>query len=415
MTDRVPRARPDLQPDLELDVGPVAAGGHCVARDEGRVVFVRHALPGERVRARVTEDAGRYLRADAVEIHTPSPERVEAPCPHAGPGRCGGCDWQHASAAAQRMMKADVVREAFRRIGGLSTVDVEVAEVPGGLLRWRTRGQFAVDRRGRIGLRQHRSHAIEPIDSCPLMTRAAGSALDTVDAPPPGSTVEVAASAAGETAVDVRRGRRRRAAGAALHEQAAGRAWQVHSGAFWQVHPAAADTLARCVLELAAPREGEWALDLYAGAGLLGGVLAPRLGPRGRVICVEIDPVAAQDARANLAAFAQADVLQSAVSAEVVAALPGTALSGSHRATGEPAGIVVLDPPRAGTGPDVMRAVIGLRPRAMVYVSCDAATLARDVRVASDAGWRLVMIRAFDVFPMTQHVECVALLTAAGR
>jgi len=152
-----------------VEVGPVAHGGHCVARLDGRVVFVRHALPGERVRVTITEgdDDSRFLRGDAVAVLDSSPERVEAPCPYAGPGRCGGCDFQHADLAYQRQLKAEVVREQFQRLAHLE-VEVTVEALPGddSGLRWRSRVEFAVDADGRAGLRQHRSHAILPVADC---------------------------------------------------------------------------------------------------------------------------------------------------------------------------------------------------------------------------------------------------------
>ena len=149
--------------EFEVTVGPVAHGGHCVARHEGRVVFVRHALPGERVVARVTEDRHPgFCRADAVEVLEASADRVERPCPYSGPGLCGGCDWQHAAPAAQRALKAAVVREQLARLAGLD-IDVTVEELSGGPLRWRSRARFAVDRSGAAGLRRHRSHdVVEP-------------------------------------------------------------------------------------------------------------------------------------------------------------------------------------------------------------------------------------------------------------
>ncbi len=138
---------------LQVRVGPPAHGGYCVARVDdqphGRVVFVRHALPGERVRALITEDAGGpFCRADAIEVLEPSPDRVAAPCPHAGPGRCGGCDWQHASGPAQRELKAAVVRDQLARLAGLD-VAVQVEALPGGLLGWRTRTLYGLDQDGR--------------------------------------------------------------------------------------------------------------------------------------------------------------------------------------------------------------------------------------------------------------------------
>ena len=167
-----------------VEVGPVAHGGHCVARHEGQVVFVRHTLPGERVVARVTEGrvGDSFVRADAVSVLEPARGRVEAPCRYAAPGLCGGCDFQHASLDVQRRLKADVVREQFSRLAGLE-VDVEVRAVPRDEdgLRWRTRVEFAVDDLGRPGLRAHRSRAIVSVDDCLIATRGviASGVLDT--------------------------------------------------------------------------------------------------------------------------------------------------------------------------------------------------------------------------------------------
>jgi tRNA/tmRNA/rRNA uracil-C5-methylase (TrmA/RlmC/RlmD family) len=163
--------------EFEVTVGAVAHGGHCVARHEGRVVFVRHSLPGERVRVRVTEDRHPgFCRADAVEVLAAAPQRVERPCPHSGPGRCGGCDWQHVAPAGQRDLKAAVVREQLARLAGLD-VDVLVEALPGGPLRWRSRARFAVDRGGVPGLRRHRSHDVERLDDCPITAEPAAQAV----------------------------------------------------------------------------------------------------------------------------------------------------------------------------------------------------------------------------------------------
>jgi tRNA/tmRNA/rRNA uracil-C5-methylase (TrmA/RlmC/RlmD family) len=155
---------------LDLTVSDVAHGGWCVARQAGgRVVFVRHALPGERVRARITGTTARFARAEAVEILQASPDRVEPPCPHARPDGCGGCDWQHATLEAQRRLKAEVIRQQLRRIAGLDR-QVTVEPLPGdtGGLGWRTRIRFSVGPDGVAGLLKHRSHEIVDVGTCPL-------------------------------------------------------------------------------------------------------------------------------------------------------------------------------------------------------------------------------------------------------
>jgi tRNA/tmRNA/rRNA uracil-C5-methylase (TrmA/RlmC/RlmD family) len=394
-------------PDLvQLQVGAPAHGGHCVARGpDGHVVFVRHALPGELVLAHVTERSGSFWRADAVDVLEPSPDRVVAPCPHAGPGRCGGCDWQHASGPAQRELKAAVVREQLARVAKLD-VPVTVEELPGGLLGWRTRVQWAIGPDGRLGLRRHRSHDVEPIDFCPLGTPEVGDA----PAPRAGLTgIEVVRDDDGRRSVlghvpgpgRQARGRRppdrvRLLSGAArLRHTVAGRTFEVDAAGFWQVHPNAAKAFAGALLDMVCALPGERVIDLYAGAGLFTALLADVVGTDGEVLGVEMSAQAVADAAANLADLPQASVVQARVTPEVVG----------------DADVVVLDPPRSGAGRDVMAAIAAHARRAIGYVACDPATLARDLRVALDAGWRLSGLRAFDAFPMTQHVECVAVLS----
>ena len=155
---------------LELAVSDVAHGGWCVAREPGgRVVFVRHALPGERVRARITDTTAKFARAEAVEILQASPDRIEPPCPHARPDGCGGCDWQHATPQAQRRLKAEVVRQQLRRIAGLDR-EITVEPLPGdsGGLGWRTRIRLSVGPGGAAGLLKHRSHEVVEVGACPL-------------------------------------------------------------------------------------------------------------------------------------------------------------------------------------------------------------------------------------------------------
>ncbi len=401
---------------LDLDVGGPAAGGSCVARTDGRVVFVRHALPGERVRARVTEDrGGSFCRADAVEVLRPSPDRVTPPCPHAGPGRCGGCDWQHASGPAQRTLKTAVVRDQFTRLAGLdlaTEVFAGVEELPGGLLGWRSRIAYAVDREGRPGLLRHGTHEVEQLDGCPLGVPGVGDAGLLAQRWPGLRAVEAVRGDDGVTSVvahhpagRARRGRGRRppdrlevvAGPPTVRRRVDGHDLAVSATGFWQVHPDAADTLVAAALDVLTPRPGERALDLYAGAGAITASLARAVGPAGTVTGLEGDRQAVADAAANLAGHPWAQVQHARVSAAAVAA------SG-------PADLVVLDPPRAGAGAEVVAAVAALHPRAVAYVSCDPATLARDVAVLCRLGWRLARLRGFDAFPMTHHVECVAAL-----
>jgi tRNA/tmRNA/rRNA uracil-C5-methylase (TrmA/RlmC/RlmD family) len=392
---------------VELEVGAVAHGGICVARHEGQVVFVRHALPGERVLARVTDRRKGFLRADAVEILLPSADRVIPPCPFAGPGACGGCDWQHASWPAQRRLKSQVLVEQLTRLGGLSDfsdfsdLSELVEPLPGGPLSWRTRVQYAVDAAGRPGFHRHRSADVVPVDRCRI-AHPAVQALPVLDRDwPPGAVIEAVASSSGDTAVVARSSRTGRpdSPPARVRERAAGREWVLDAGGFWQVHPHAVEAFTATVLDMlrfdaAAAPERAW--DLYGGAGVFAAALAPHCGP---VTVVESDARAVAAGRRALrdlgnVSFVRADVAQ--------------ALANPRWRT---VGVVVLDPPRAGAGRDVVAAIAARSPRAVAYVACDPAAFARDVRTFGELGYRLSALRAFDSFPMTRHFETIGLLT----
>ena len=420
-------AAPKAGDVLELTVREVVHGGWCVSRldDTGWVVFVRHALPGERVSAVVTQATARFARADAIRIRQVSADRVPAPCRYARPGGCGGCDWQHASLAAQRTLKAAVIRQQLSRIAGLNRdVVVEALEGDEAGLRWRTVVTFAVGRDGVAGLHKHRSHEIVPIREC-LIAHGLVDGVDVPGRPWPGTAaVEVSvAPASGERGVLVsgpraaaglpdvaadsvqlagRSGTRTPVRGRGyLTQRAAGRDWRVSLGGFWQVHPGAADVLAAGVLAALDPQPGEIALDLYSGAGLFAGLLADAVGPDGAVIAIEQDPVAIRDARHNLRPWPWARAQRGDVGAVL-------GRDGLHGAS-----LAVLDPPRTGAARAVIDALCGpgaASLRRIAYVSCDPATLARDLRLLLAGGWQLAGLRGFDAFPMTHHVECLATL-----
>jgi len=184
-----------------------------------------------------------------------------------------------------------------------------------------------------------------------------------------------------------------------LHEQAAGRTFEVTGSGFWQVHPGAADTLVAAVLDGLDPRPGERAADLYSGVGLFSAALAERVGTGGHVVAVESDEAAVDDAQQNLSDLHQVAVLADRVDRALAADLVG------------PRDLVVLDPPRTGARRDVVEGIVALAPRAVAYVACDPAALARDVAIFAEHGYALTSLRAFDLFPMTHHVECVAVLS----
>ncbi|MFG2747411.1 class I SAM-dependent RNA methyltransferase [Streptomyces xanthophaeus] len=428
--------------EYEVEVGPVAHGGHCIARTEdGRVLFVRHTLPGEKVVAKVTEgDAdSRYLRADAITVLDASKDRVPAPCPYAGPGKCGGCDWQHAKPGAQRRLKGEVVAEQLKRLAGLTpeeagwdgtVMPAEGDKLPAGEVpQWRTRVQFAVDEDGLVGLRKHRSHEIEPIEHCMIAAPGVSElGIEKQDWPQMATVEAIAASGSGDRQVvltprpggrlplveldkpvsvlrvEEKDGGVHRVHGRPfVRERADGRTYRVGMGGFWQVHPQAADTLIKAVMQGLMPRKGEMALDLYCGVGIFAGALAERFGETGAVLGIESTKRAVEDARHNLADFPRVRIEQG----KVEQILPKTGITECD--------LVVLDPPRAGAGKSTVRHIAGLSARRIAYVACDPAALARDLGYFKDNGYKLRTLRVFDLFPMTHHVECVAILEPAAK
>ncbi len=425
----------DLAPGMrvELDIGPVAHGGHCVARYDGRVVFVRLALPGERAVVRITEvRRGSFCRGEAVEVLRADPRRVDAPCVHFRPGGCGGCDFQHADAALQRELKASVLAEQLRRLAGLE-VPVTVEELPGGGFGWRTRVRWALDDQGRIGPRAVRSHRVQPINpvepcliAAPGLTELAGSleVPATVRRAPPEPAGTASRSRRrprrGEVRSSVRAPRRAPrsdlpevalcASGdgsltatwigsqaPVVTEEVAGAPFSVRADGFWQSHRAAPAAYRSAVVGALDGIEmtGGTAWDLYSGVGLFADALGRLVGADGSVTAVESDPAAAELAAGNLAGLPQVEV-RTGPADRLLPELP------------VPVRAVVLDPPRSGAGPDLCRAIAAAAPAAIVYVACDPAAFARDAAALLGAGYRLDGLRAFDAFPQTHHVECVA-------
>ncbi|MCG6493651.1 class I SAM-dependent RNA methyltransferase [Kitasatospora sp. A2-31] len=420
----------------EVEVGPVAhGGGHCVARHEGRVLFVRHALPGERVVVLVTEGTtkSRFLRADAVEILEPAKDRITPPCPFSGPGKCGGCDWQHVSPGGQRKLKVQVLTEQLAKLAGLSpaeagwdgSIEPVGGKLPAGQVpAWRTRVQYAVEpETGKVGLRKHRSHEIQPIDRCLIAAEGVSElGIEARDWPGVVSVEAIAASGSSDrqvvltpapgaqlplveldkpvsiTRVDDQGNTHRVHGRSFVRERAAGRTWRISNGGFWQIHPEAPDTLVDAVLDGLDPQWGENALDLYCGVGLFAGALADRVGEDGAVLGIESAKQAVIDARHNLAALDNVRIECD----RVETLLPRTGITATD--------LIVLDPPRAGAGRETVEHLVGLSARRIAYVACDPAALARDLAFFREGGYRPVSLRAFDLFPMTHHFECVAIL-----
>ena len=402
-----------------------------MARDPGgRVLFVRHGLPGERVIAEITEEHPRWARAEAIEILEPSPDRINPACPAAGPGGCGGCDFQHVDLAVQRDLKAMLLEEQLRRVAKIDhTVVVEAVEGAG--LGNRTRIRFGVDEFGRLGMRRHGSHDIVAIDHCPLGVEAIGNLDLNEEVWPAGADVEVVAvtgsapiayavldeeegaddgesiddlSPVGDDVISEEGDQVEDESGSGLLTTTVlGEEFTVSPGVFWQIHQRAPEVLTQAVLEGLDLREGDRVLDLYCGAGLFTLPIARLVGHSGRVIGIEAADVAAIDAIGNLGDLPQSRILNTTVTGASLR----DHLAGASRC--------VLDPPRRGVDRSALLALAGSAVmERIVMVSCDPATFARDLRLLLDQGFSIASIRAFDLFEMTEHIEIVCVVTRSS-
>lgn len=352
----------------------VAHGGHFIARLDGAVIFVRHGIPGETVEIELVSVGKSFSRADVINVITPSPDRVTAPCSFSGAGKCGGCDFQHISAQRQRDLKADVIEEQFARIAKRE-LRIEVEEVSGSL-HWRTRCGVNIDSQGRAGFYKSRSHDVLPISDCPVLVPELKYSEFASRKHDPNSRVDLSAS----------------------NFTVGNHTFKVSPQSFWQSHKDAPSVLTEAMLKFADLRDGDHVLDLYGGVGLFSAAIAEHIGETGHIELVEGSKFATADAKVNFADNSRIEIR----TGDVAKILPRISKSD----------VIVLDPPREGAGAEVATEIGRLQPRRVVYIACDPAALARDVTFLEAQGFALTQLRAFDLFPMTHHIECIALFEA---
>jgi len=381
-----------------VTIEKIAHGGHFIARHLGAVIFVRHAIPGEEVEIEITGTGSSFNRADVVSVVTASKDRVSAPCQFAHRSGCGGCDFQHISLVRQRELKADVITEQFSRIAK-KELRIEVEEV-GGPLGYRTRFSAVTTRDGALGFRQARSNKVIPVSDCRILQPEINYQELSNRKWKGDLQVEVSFSSTGERTIatgytrdesPVRTSEGPDVASYKVNEFPL----EVSQRSFWQSHKLAPQVLTEAVLKYAAIESGDHVLDLYGGVGLFTSQFLDLVGDVGRIDLVEGSKSATGDALRNFANFARVGIH----TGDVEKILPRFAK----------ADVIVLDPPREGAGKNVVASMVSLKPRTIVYIACDPAALARDTAYLETSGYTLSEIRAFDLFPMTQHLESVAL------
>jgi tRNA/tmRNA/rRNA uracil-C5-methylase (TrmA/RlmC/RlmD family) len=380
---------------IEVEIGAMAHGGHFVARHNNQVIFIRHGITGEKVKIKITAVNSKIAHADVVEVLQPSIKRVLPPCPYAG--RCGGCDFQHIKIEHQSELKAQVITEQFLRIAKIDLpkmgFEVKVFPVePSDGLHWRTRMDFAISPRGKIGFYGARSNEVVEINDC-LIADPRMNVTELADRTwKSDARVEVAVSSTNEVSV-VRSGRSI-SGPTQLVEQVSGYSYKISPSVFWQSHKLAAITLVNLVISKFDVKKSDHICDLYSGVGLFSAALLGKISDLGFITMIEMDKTAVADARRIFANKSNIKISQGLVAQQ----LPSV----------KRADLILLDPPRTGAGDSVIKQIVRFKPRKILYVSCDPASLARDSKTLIDSGYKLDHICGYDLFPMTQHIECVA-------
>ena len=422
----------DVGQIVDLEITDAAHGGVFVGRLDGRVVFTADAIPGERVRARLTDvSKPSFWRAETVEVTDASPHRQRHIWPEADidrdpADRPGGAEFGHIDLAHQREIKRHILATALQRTGRLEPpVEFEgpraasvgnhvVAEQPDGT-RWRTRVSLHVDDDGRVGAYAARSHRVIPTETLPLATAAIERAAAALGRPAPGR-VDLVQPADGHVRILVhpstdaaRKGRAARRSNEVVVEHVGARRFRVDADGFWQVHRLAASTLTTVVAEELADAVDPdgWHLDLYGGVGLFGALLGDLAGPSARITSVEGNERATEHAGENLAEWVGARAETARVD-RWTRALRQTISDRDRERLAR--GTVVLDPPRTGAGAAVVDDLAALGPASIVYVACDPVALARDLARFAGHGYRTDRVRGIDLFPHSHHMEAVALL-----
>ena len=385
-SEKAPAKKMIVGQRIAVTIEKVAHGGHFIARHDGAVIFVRHAIPGEECTIEISSVGSSFNRGDVVSVEKVSTDRVSPPCSYAHRLGCGGCDFQHIEISAQRKLKSDVIREQFARIAKMD-IDIEVEEV-GPALGWRTRAIASVTKSGKLGFISARSHNVIAIENCPIT--APGIKFSTLAKKEwqSGEKIDLATSSTGESYVTGDTSE-------LLHEKVGDNVLEVSNDSFWQSHINAPTVLTEIVSEYAHVHNGEHVLDLYGGVGLFTSALIGQVGPTGQIDLIEGSKSATTDAKRNFVDYKNVHIVTASVERAI------TRIEGGD--------VVILDPPREGAGKEVIRELARISPRAIVYVACDPAALARDTTYLQEVGYALKKIRAFDLFPMTHHIETVGL------
>jgi 23S rRNA (uracil1939-C5)-methyltransferase len=419
---------------IELRLEGIAHGGEAFGRADGRAIFVPFAIPGEDVRVELLEEKPRWARARLLEVLSPSPDRVDPPCPYFGPEKCGGCRWQHIAYERQAELKQEVLADLLRRLGhiaephladilvlaGPAIQDQATPEAGVQVFRYRNQTRFVTGADGRLGYPRALASGAIPVDRCLLLHEqlddlhgaldllwpsltgvtlragiATGQALvvfETASEEQPELEIDLPAACA----VQTRHGLQPMVGEPWLEEQVAGCLFRISAESFFQANTTGAEALVEVVASYLEPRSGDCLLDAYCGIGLFTRTLADSVG---QVIGIEPSPSACEDFAHNVGDLDHVSLHEGAIE-DVLPAL---------RDQGQRADLVVIGPPPSGAGAETVGHLTAMQPRRIAYISSDPAELARDSVHLAAAGYRLAEVQPIDMLPQTPHVESVAL------
>lgn len=375
---------------VKVEVGVIAHGGHFIAHHDGLTIFVRGADTGEEVLVEIDEITKKIARGHVVEVERASSNRIEPRCQYYINSACGGCDFQHLTQEHQRELKVRVVADSMKRIGGID-ITPESVQVPGDGFDWRVRMDFDASPGGRLAMHPARSNLLTEISECAIAAKEINIERINVDLEQKrgawGERVRVGLDGSGHFRTTLVKANR-------LTHQVFDQRFDVSLESFWQPHRLAPEMLVSELQQTLHGQKGERIFDLYGGVGLFSAFISKMVGESGEVILVESDKSSIKDAERKFRDSKAVRVITSDVKNFL----------GREKVVDR----IVLDPPRTGAGSAVVKEMVRLAPKQILYISCDPATLARDAKELVEAGYAIESLRVFDLFPNTEHVESVA-------
>ena len=380
---------------ITLEIGKIAHGGHFIARHNNQVIFVRHAITDEIAKVKITSINSRLAFGDAIEILKPSKNRTAPPCKYSKPGGCGGCDFQHISIDFQQSLKKVIVQDQFMRIANIDISPDIISTEPLTGLNWRSRLNLSISSNGKLGLFSHKSNEVIEIDECLIAVNKINDSEIFNKIWNNQDRLKISVSS--EKELNVSQSGKTIQGSNELKEIVEDITFIISPKSFWQSHKNAPRLLLQKVVKYANIKIGDTVCDLYGGAGLFTAPVANLVGEKGRVHLIERDNDCIKDAKKMFQDKKNIIIHHGKVEQKL----------GKIKNID----IIILDPPRNGAGKQVIHQIIDKKPKSIVYVSCDPASLARDTKILIENNYTLNNIVGLDLFPMTHHIECIASFT----